>query len=412
MVFDIAAFQNQGEGDIEPHFITLAGKRLDPVFQKLKAAVEFLEQESDLFASEIHEFHETQYEDWLRTTRLKVGGPAKQAKPSQPFIIDSTAGEIRYYPSADAFFTWIRDAFKYEDTTNMALYKRKANKANLRNMLDTGRTYSSMAFQIHNEPAQLVTLELFNDIVPYTCQSFIKLLKHQPLLGSLVHRVVPNGWIQCGDASGTGGKSETPDGAVLKDEYLGDLDEPGLLCLANSGSDTSGSQFFITMKPLPFFSKKYMVIGRVISGMRAIRRINAVPTDKATERPLKPVRLVEMTADITQTMEVLRAEIVEEVEEASLEEQEVAAAKMQSLFRGKQARQQHALPKHKVGSEGPKEPESPGKKKALKVGKRKAAPPTKAKYTPENTYSKEDEEKIVKIQARARGTMTRMTVRK
>jgi len=69
----------------------------------------------------------------------------------------------------------------------------------------------------------------------------------------------------------------------------------GILAMANSGPDTngtsvvtvptrpisesSGSQFFLTLAPTPFLDNKHTIFGRVESGMRVLQRLGAVATD-------------------------------------------------------------------------------------------------------------------------------------
>jgi FKBP-type peptidyl-prolyl cis-trans isomerase len=80
--------------------------------------------------------------------------------------------------------------------------------------------------------------------------------------------------IQGGDPSGngTGGPgyqvpNETDPGLTHANE--------GVLAMANSGPDTNGSQFYITLKPAPWLDGGYSVFGHVVQGMEVAKAIKA-----------------------------------------------------------------------------------------------------------------------------------------
>eukprot|EP00965_Chrysotila_dentata_P060322 1999377-Pleurochrysis_carterae.AAC.10 len=50
----------------------------------------------------------------------------------------------------------------------------------------------------------------------------------------------------------------------------------GLVSMANAGRNTNGSQFFITLGPMPHLDGKHVVFGRVTRGLELLQAIAAV----------------------------------------------------------------------------------------------------------------------------------------
>lgn len=91
-----------------------------------------------------------------------------------------------------------------------------------------------------------ITVLLYPDEAPKAVENFVVHAKNGYYDGIIFHRVINDFMIQGGDPTGTGRGGESIWGESFEDEFSGKLHNfRGALSMANSGTNTNGSQFFI-----------------------------------------------------------------------------------------------------------------------------------------------------------------------
>lgn len=147
--------------------------------------------------------------------------------------------------------------------------------------------------------------KLFDEHAPTTVANFVDLAvgqrewrdprdgerKTEPLYAETIfHRVIPDFMVQGGDPAGTGMGGP---GYRFEDEVgpgTPRFDKPGLLAMANSGPNTNGSQFFVTVAATPWLNDKHTIFGEVTEGYEVVDTIATLPTG-AQDRPVEDVVL-------------------------------------------------------------------------------------------------------------------------
>lgn len=156
-----------------------------------------------------------------------------------------------------------------------------------------------------------ITVRLYESDAPVTVKNFIELAegskewvhpstreKSSKKLydGTIFHRVIPDFMIQGGDPAGTGMGGP---GYRFQDETKGSphrFDKPGKLAMANSGPNTNGCQFFITVAPTPWLTGNHTIFGEVVEGQNIADKISKVARG-SQDKPKTPVVLESVTIE-------------------------------------------------------------------------------------------------------------------
>ena len=142
-----------------------------------------------------------------------------------------------------------------------------------------------------------MSVELYWNHAPKTCQNFLELARKGYYNNTIFHRIIADFMVQGGDPTGTGRGGTSIYGRHFEDEITDELRHTGagIVSMANSGPNTNGSQFFITLAPTQHLDGKHTIFGRLATGIRVLQKIGAVNTDN-NDRPLTEVRLTKAYA--------------------------------------------------------------------------------------------------------------------
>jgi cyclophilin family peptidyl-prolyl cis-trans isomerase len=144
--------------------------------------------------------------------------------------------------------------------------------------IDTSKSYTATLTTSKGD----IVIDLYSKDAPTTVNSFVFLAQQGWYDNVPFHRVVDGFVAQTGDPSGTGLGGP---GYEFGDEIVSTLnfDVAGMVGMANSGSGTNGSQFFITLAPSIALDGKYTVFGKVTQGLDVLAKLTRVDPTKANQ---------------------------------------------------------------------------------------------------------------------------------
>jgi peptidyl-prolyl cis-trans isomerase A (cyclophilin A) len=166
-------------------------------------------------------------------------------------------------------------------------------------------------YAVFNTSEGKIVARLFEKEAPKTVANFIDLAegnrewthpvtnakgKNKLYDGTIFHRVIPQFMIQGGDPAGTGMGGP---GYRFEDETKGSphsFDKAYKLAMANSGPNTNGSQFFITVAPTTWLTGKHTIFGEVVEGEKIVDKISSV-SRSSQDKPHKPVTIDSLTIE-------------------------------------------------------------------------------------------------------------------
>jgi len=157
-----------------------------------------------------------------------------------------------------------------------------------------------MSIDIDGKPAGDIEIGLFGEVVPKTAENFRALCTgeggktasgiQKTYKGNHFHRVIPKFMIQGGDFTrGDGRGGESIYGEKFNDENFDIKHFKGCLSMANSGPNSNGSQFFITVADTKWLDGKHVVFGKITKNMELVHQIERLGTQSGA--PLKRITI-------------------------------------------------------------------------------------------------------------------------
>jgi len=150
-----------------------------------------------------------------------------------------------------------------------------------------------------------ISVELFEDKAPISCDNFRQYAKDGHFDGTVFHRVIPNFMIQGGGMDES--MQSKPTREPIKNEAdNGESNLRGTLAMARTGVvDSATSQFFINLRDNDFLNHGtrdfgYAVFGKVSDGMDVVDAIAGVATGNRgghQDVPVDAVTIIEVTTD-------------------------------------------------------------------------------------------------------------------
>jgi len=134
-----------------------------------------------------------------------------------------------------------------------------------------------------------VVIGLYDGAAPQHAENFKELARTRYYKGMQFHRAFPGTLVQTGDPysrrgpnvrTGTGGPGWTIPAEIRLPHKKGSIAAARLDNKINPARVSNGSQFYVTLKPMPALNGQYTVFGRVLEGLEHLEEISRQRTDR------------------------------------------------------------------------------------------------------------------------------------
>ncbi|KAJ3135754.1 putative inactive peptidyl-prolyl cis-trans isomerase-like 6 [Physocladia obscura] len=238
-------------------------------------------------------------------------------------IVRLTESGITVNLSGAEFVEWAINTHNIEDITGQDLggifddqvateLEKIGNEAFNQHIQAFKHTVINIEIQVGNKISGILCFELFNDIVPLSVEHFVSFVtgtykdpstdESLTFKNSQVTRVIKEGWFQAGAI-------RSPNGTPIVNNFLADENfiiphaHRGNISFVNFGPHSNFSQFMVTLRPMPYFDRKFVCIGRCLDGEDILQAIDNVKT--RFEKPVANIRIVDATVVYEDTLVLL-----------------------------------------------------------------------------------------------------------
>ncbi|XP_021248540.1 peptidyl-prolyl cis-trans isomerase-like 6 isoform X3 [Numida meleagris] len=252
-----------------PVVVEVTGLLQDPAFHVAKCAAEALKLKfpSNFADPVVHPLLEFAWNEYLQEKKKELRGEVwAYASSVMCFINGWLLGDEK------ELLQWAYHKWGYCDFKPEALYQAITEDFYTKHLKSSQHVFVYLDIAIEEQPIGTLLFELFSDVCPKTCENFRALCEGgvmSPCSGqeltyknTCFHRLVKPVWIQGGDITGKGDGGESIYGPTFEDENFAVPHKGrGVLGMANKGRHSNGSQFYITLQPVPYLDKKCVAFG-------------------------------------------------------------------------------------------------------------------------------------------------------
>lgn len=199
---------------------------------------------------------------------LGCGGPkpVAQSQPAKPAVDSSTSAAPASQPTTEGGESMLTDTLVATKLPSDLFMTIKV------------RDYGTMKIKFYTEDAPKNVTNVANLAI----KGFYN--------GLTFHRIVPGFVVQGGDpkGDGTGGPGYTVPAEIKRRHDKGSMAMARTGDMVNPKRESSGSQFYLCLQPLPSLDGQYTVIGQLVEGMDVLDKLGTVKTGPG-DRPEQPV---------------------------------------------------------------------------------------------------------------------------